>query len=116
MRWTPGGISGDIEDRRDDSGGFGGFGYGRLGCGGILILGILSLLFHRNLFVLFTGTPSAPVRPAPNRALDHREEPEMEFISFVLDDVQQNWDRNLPRMANTRYRHARLVLFRNAYP
>jgi uncharacterized protein len=116
MRWTPGGISGDIEDRRDDSGGFGGFGYGRLGCGGILVLGILSLLFHRNLFVLFTGAPSTAPAPAPNRQLDEREEPEVQFISFVLDDVQRAWDRNLPRIANIAYRHARLVLFRNAYP
>ena len=26
MRWTPGGVSGDIEDRRDQSGGGGGGG------------------------------------------------------------------------------------------
>ena len=35
MRWTPGGTSGDIEDRRDDSGG-GGFGFG--GGGGWVVL------------------------------------------------------------------------------
>jgi len=48
MRWTPGGSSEDIEDRRDQSGGGGGgFGFGgmHLGIGGIVILFILSLIF-----------------------------------------------------------------------
>ena len=131
MEWTPGGVSGDIEDRRDDSGGggfggFGGFGGGgfggfHLGCGGILLLGVLSLLFHRNLFT-FLSNPStvqsdAPVvQRAPDTAQDQREQPEVQFVSFVLDDVQHNWERTLPQQVNVPYRHARLVLFRKAYP
>ncbi|MBV9302999.1 MAG: neutral zinc metallopeptidase [Acidobacteriaceae bacterium] len=118
MRWTPGGVSSDIEDRRDDSGGDGGgFGFGHLGIGGVIIVGLLSLLFHRNLFVFFSGAPSTPVEHrAPNRQLDAREQPEVEFVSFVLDDVQKNWTRILPQQGNAPYRHAKLVLFRNAYP
>ena len=52
MEWKPGGISDDVEDRRDDGGGGGGFGgYGpHLGIGGTIVLLVLSLLFHRNLF------------------------------------------------------------------
>src|SRR5277367_1792591 len=120
MRWTPGGVSGDIEDRRDDSGGgFGGGGFGgmHLGIGGVIVVGILSLIFHQNLFTLFSGSgPSAPVQSAPNRPLDAREQPEVQFISAVLDDVQSTWDQQLPEMAHRPYRHARLVLFRDAYP
>jgi len=117
MEWTPGGVSKDIEDERDNSGGGGGFGFGHLGIGGILLVGLLSLLFHRNLFVLFSGgAPAAQVRPAPNPELDQREQPEVEFISFVLDDVQRNWDRVLPETRNIPYRHAKLVLFRNVFP
>jgi uncharacterized protein len=117
MEWTPGGVSNDIEDQRDNSGGGGGFGFGHLGIGGILIVGLLSLLFHRNLFVLFSGADStSQVRSAPDRRLDQQEQPEVEFVSFVLDDVQNNWDRILPATANVRYRHAKLVLFRNAFP
>jgi predicted metalloprotease len=116
MRWTPGGVSDDIEDRRDDSGGGGsGFGFGHLGIGGAIIVGLLSLLFHRNLFVLFSGAPSQTVRSVPNRQQDAREQPEVQFVSFVLDDVQRNWERILPQQG-VHYRHARLVLFRNAYP
>jgi uncharacterized protein len=117
MRWTPGGVSDDIEDRRDDSGGGGGgFGFGHLGIGGIIIVGLLSLVFHQNLFTLFSGAPSQEVRSAPNPRQDAEEQPEVQFVSFVLDDVQRNWSRILPQTENIPYRHAKLVLFRNAYP
>jgi uncharacterized protein len=117
MEWTPGGVSGDIEDRRDSSGGGGGFGIGpsHLGIGGVIILGILSLIFHQDFFRYFSGSPATETRrPVPNRALDQRERPEVEFVSFVLDDVQRNWDNILPQATGTPYHHARLVLFRDA--
>jgi predicted metalloprotease len=124
MEWTPGGISNDIEDHRDDSvgggfGGFGGFGFGHLGIGGVLIVGLLSLVFGRNFFTLFSGgapATSTVTHRAPNTAQDGREQTEVQFVSFVLDDVQNNWDTILPQAENRPYRHAKLVLFRNAYP
>lgn len=117
MRWTPGGTSNDIEDRRDGSGGGRGFGFGRLGIGGILIVGLLSLVFRHNFFTLFSGDSGTPAqRSAPNPQLDAREQTEVQFISFVLDDTQRNWDQILPRDSGVPYRHAKLVLFRNAYP
>ncbi len=121
MEWTPGGVSGDIEDRRDASGSGGGRGFGfgpsHLGIGGIIILGILSFVFHQDFFRLFSGAPSVQTaRPAPDRAQDRNERPEVEFVSFVLDDVQRNWDNLLPDATGTSYEHAKLVLFRNAYP
>jgi uncharacterized protein len=122
MEWTPGGVSNDIEDRRDDSGGGGGgFGFGgfHLGIGGFILVAVLSLLFHRNLFVLFSGagpSQSQQVHSRPDAARDRAEQPEVEFVSFVLDDVQRNWERILPEAEHATYRHAKLVLFRNAYP
>src|SRR4051794_23511446 len=119
MQWTPGGSSEDIEDRRDESGGGGGgFGFGgfHLGIGGFIIVGLLSLIFHQNLFTLFSGGPTAPTHSQPNRALDQQEQPELEFVKFVLNDVQGTWTETLPRETNVSYRHAKLVLFRNAYP
>jgi predicted metalloprotease len=124
MEWTPGGTSDDIEDRRDESGdggGGGGFGGGfggiHLGIGGTIVLLLLSLFFRTNLFQFFSGAPVSSVRTSePDRAQDAREQPEVQFVSFVLDDVQKNWDRVLPAQTNIPYRHAKLVLFRDAYP
>ncbi|HZD75631.1 MAG TPA: neutral zinc metallopeptidase [Acidobacteriaceae bacterium] len=49
MDWTPGGLSGDVEDRRSEGGGGIGFGGGRgLGIGGLLILLVISLITGRN--------------------------------------------------------------------
>jgi len=62
MRWTPGGNSDDVEDRRDDSGSGGmQFGGVHLGVGGLIIVFVLSLLFHRNFFALLgVGTGGHP--------------------------------------------------------
>lgn len=128
MEWTPGGSSEDIEDRRDEGGGGGGggggFGFGGgggfggidLGIGGTIVLLVLSMFFRTNLFQFFSGAPvSSGVRTSePNTAQDAQEQPEVEFVTFVLNDVQKNWDRVLPAQTNVPYRHAKLVLFRDA--
>lgn len=115
MRWTPGGVSNDIEDRRDDGGG--GFGGIHVGVGGAILLGVLSLVFHQNLFNGLSGGSSPQVaHRAPDTARDARERPEVQFVSFVLDDVQKNWDRVLPAQEHVPYRHAKLVLYRNSFP
>jgi uncharacterized protein len=117
MRWTPGGTSGDIEDRRNDSGsgGFGGGGFGgiHIGIGGLLVLLVLSFIFKRDLIspLLNSGaatTESGPSRP-PDPARDASEQKEVQFVSFVLDDAQDTWTK----MING-YRHAKLVLFRDS--
>ncbi len=116
MRWTPGGVSGDIEDRRDEGGG-GGFGFGgrHIGIGGFLVLLILSFVFKRNLFTLLdTGSAgTGNTESQPDRARDAKEEPTVEFVSFVLDDAQNTWAQILPQQG-VPYRHAKLVLFRDA--
>jgi uncharacterized protein len=123
MRWTPGGESQDIEDRRDDdSGGGGGFQFGgmHIGIGGAIILLILSFVFRTNFFALLGGggAPSTAVsqphggRPNPSR--DEAERPLVQFVSFVLDDTQKTWTDLLPQQAGKPYRHAKLVLFRDS--
>lgn len=118
MRWIPGGTSQDIEDRRDQSGGGGSGGGGiRLGIGGTIVVGLLSLVFHQDLFQLFSGDPAATTSPA-SRADPEKttaERPEVEFISFVLDDVQNTWTRTFQEQ-NLTYQKAKLVLYRDAYP
>ncbi|MCU1239530.1 MAG: putative protein of unknown function, zinc metallopeptidase [Candidatus Acidoferrum typicum] len=117
MRWNPGGESQDIEDRRDESGGGGGFQFGGLhiGIGGAIILLILSFVFKTNLFTLLSGgadSGPAAVRQ-PNPARDAAERPLVEFVSFVLDDTQRTWTQLLPEQTGKSYRHAKLVLFRD---
>ncbi len=107
MRWTPGGESQDIEDRRDESGGGGGFQFGgmHIGIGGAIILLILSFVFKTNLFTLLSGG-GADSGPATVR------QPRIRF-SFVLDDTQKTWTELLPEQTGKPYRHAKLVLFRD---
>src|SRR5258708_36588530 len=111
MKWTPGGESQDIEDRRDEGGGGGGgfqFGGMHLGIGGALILLGLSLVFKQNFFALLGGaggSPNAPVVRQPNPARDRQEQPLVEFFFFVLDDTQKTLEQVFPRQAGDRYRH-----------
>jgi predicted metalloprotease len=112
MRWTPGGVSGDIEDRRDSSGG-GGFGGGGVpfGIGGLLVLLLLSFIFKRDLISPFlnSGSPGAATVSRPeDPARKAAESREVQFVSFVLDDAQSDCDKLIPN-----YRHAKLVLFRD---
>lgn len=114
MRWTPGGDSGDVEDDRASSGG-GGFGGIHLGIGGVIIIGILSLVFHRNFFALLDNGSSrgSSAISQPDPARDAAEKPLVEFVTFVLNDTQATWGKILPA-EGVNYRHAKLVLFRNS--
>ncbi len=117
MRWTPGNESSDIEDRRGDSGG-GGIGGIHLGIGGTVIVLVLSLIFHRNLFTLLGDGGGAPTTTAsgdasaPPGSETPEEHKEVQFVSFVLDDAQQTWTAILPKEGLT-YHDAKLVLFRD---
>src|ERR1700675_4797030 len=114
MRWTPGGTSGDIEDDRNSSGsggGGGGFPGGiHIGIGGLLVFLVLSFIFKRDLITPFlnsgTDSGSAPISRPVDPARDAAEQKEVQFVSFVLDDVQNTWPKLVPQ-----YRHAKLVLF-----
>jgi len=116
MRWTPGGESSDIEDRRDQGGG-GGFQFGGIHVviGGAIIILILSIIFRTNIFALLDGGAgdSGTTVSQPDPARDAAEKPLVQFISFVLDDAQNTWTTLLPAQGNIPYHHAKLVLFRD---
>ena len=105
MRWTPGGQSENIEDRRGVRIGRAGAG---IGIGGVLILAALSLMTGQNFLSLLDVAPTqvqttdGPVQSSPE------ENRQVQFVSFVLDDAQRTWAKLLPA-----YRDAKLVLFRN---
>lgn len=127
MEWTPGGMSNDVEDRRDSSGGggggggfnFGGMGGGGIGIVGFLVLLVISLVTGRNFLGSFLGGGSqgsdqtrqqvaGPPRPHPQG-----EDRDAQLISFVLDDVQKTWTGIFDQQGKT-YRHAKLVMYRDA--
>ena len=75
MRWTPGGRSQDIEDRRGQGSGGRGRGGLKLGLGGLIIVGVLSLVLKRNLFSeLSGGAPAVAPDQVPAGATSPEEE------------------------------------------
>lgn len=120
MRWTPGRRSVNLEDRRGQrmTGGglgLGGGGFGRMGLGGLVVVVILSLVFKQDFLGLLGGAGAGtganvvegPVASTPE------EERQVEFVSFVLDDAQENWTR-IFASEGQQYQPATLVLYRDA--
>ncbi|HWR13838.1 MAG TPA: neutral zinc metallopeptidase [Terriglobales bacterium] len=113
MRWSPGGRSSDIEDRRG-GGGMGGLRMGGgLGLGGIVILLLLSFVFKKNFFTLLSTDQAGAPTTQSNPVDDPAEEPQVQFVSFVLDDAQKTWTGILAERG-VDYPRAKLVLFRDA--
>ena len=113
MRWKDEGRSSDVEDRRG-AGGLGGLPIGgaHIGIGGFILLLVLSFVFKRNFLSLVGTDTSSPIE-ASRPVDDPREEPEVRFVSFVFDDAQRTWEQLLAGKG-VQYRHAKLVLFRDA--
>jgi len=113
MRWTPGGRSRNLDDLRGQTGGrmIGGRG---MGIGGAVIALILSLVFGVNIF---DGGGGGPIQTSPG-AVDQpvastpAEEERIQFVSFVLDDVQKTWAQLLPKLGD-QYQEARMAVFRD---
>src|SRR5262249_12770718 len=110
MRWTPGGQRDDIEDRRGTRMRAG----AGIGIGGLLILGLLTLVTGRNFLslapLLESSGPvtqqeeSGPIQSTPE------EDRRVQFVSFVLDDAQDTWRKKL----GDRYQDTKLLLFPDA--
>jgi uncharacterized protein len=108
MKWSPGGRSGNLEDRR----GMGGLGRG-MGIGGGLLMLVLSLIFGPGIVSdVTTDSSGQPTTASGEVASTPEEEKLADFVSFVLDDVQQTWSQLLSER-HVPYRDAKLVLFRD---
>ena len=154
MDWTPGGVSSDIEDRRDSSGGGGGgFGFGGgggLGIVGFIILVVISLVTGHNFLGGMMGGGGSSSdgssyqqqdprqsqddgagaasgsssrsqasgsqiagQPGTGRAHPAGEDMDVQLISYVLTDAQKTWTQ-IFEQSGKNYRHAKLVLYRDA--
>jgi predicted metalloprotease len=83
-----------------------------IGIGGLVLLDVLSRITGQDclspLLQQGGGQPTE-VREGPVESTPE-EERQVDFVSFVLDDVQGTW----PKLLGGRYREAQLVLFRGA--
>jgi uncharacterized protein len=84
-----------------------------LGIGGILLLVVLSVLFKRDFLSLVSNGPTPVTGSRSQPISDSSEEPEVQFVSFVLDDAQRTW-RDVFAQQGKDYHNAKLVLFRNS--
>jgi uncharacterized protein len=115
----PGGDLSDVVDRR----GGGGFSFGRgpqVGCGGAIILLVLSLLTGKNFFQFFDG--SGGTGPAPTEATSSApvEESAAEAevrttANAAITDAQNIWT-DIFREEGLEYQRAKLVIFRDMTP
>jgi predicted metalloprotease len=115
MRWTTGGESSNIEDRRGQGGGFIPGGRAGMGIGGAVVMLVLSLIFGRDFVTGNTTTTtdnSVPATANGEVASSPAEERLVQFVSFVLDDVQKTW-RSILADRHVQYDDAKLVLFRD---
>ena len=110
MRWTPGHVSRDVEDRRGQTLARRGL---SVGLGGVLLLFLLSLLTGRNFMSLLNSPGVVVQQPMPQAGPADAQSPQerqlVEFVSNVLDDNQAFWNQQLAGQ----YRTAKLVLFRD---
>jgi hypothetical protein len=93
---------GNVEDRRGSivTG-------GRLGLGGIVLIGILSLVFRQNLFDVVGGSGTTTQAPSEQVAERQAAEKPLERVAVgTFNDAQKFWGANVGQ-----YRDAKLVLF-----
>lgn len=123
--------SSNIEDRRGSGGGFGfpggggmlPLGGGRMGCGTIVVLGVLALVFGINPLSLLGGGGGGPApqigqpqigqpqpAQAPAGAPAVRSETDR-FVAKVLGTTERTWGRLFPEQVGRPYQPPRLVLF-----
>jgi uncharacterized protein len=95
----------NVEDRRSGVTGT------HLGIGGVIVVGILSLVFRTNLFALLGNDQPATTTPGQPTAQDNTrkqaESGEERTAVGAFNDVQHFWARKL----GTQWRDAKLVLF-----
>ena len=107
MKWRPGGRSAHIEDQRGQSRGRG-RGVKRLGLGTIVVgIALYYFLGQDVLGLLSTQSETASTHGQPT---SEQDEELVQFISFVLDDLQSTWQQTFAKQGQT-FRHTNLVLF-----
>lgn len=121
MRWERGHTSPDVIDRRGQGGGGmgGGGNFALISLAMMLIrrfgiVGVLIVVVGMGALWFFGGGGGETQRLADERASESAQpaSEDVQFVSFVLDDVQKTWTEKFAER-NEPYQRAQLVLFTN---
>ena len=122
MKWEGQEQSDNVEDRRDQGGGYGGggLGLGHIGIGGVVVALLAGWLFGVNpltVLGLLSGGGAPTLQQAPAVPVRHSaaEDREAVFVRVVLRDTEKVWTQIFQAAGGT-YRDPTLVLFRGATP
>ncbi|GGA35977.1 KPN_02809 family neutral zinc metallopeptidase [Dyella nitratireducens] len=111
MDWQKGEESQNVEvDQGGGGRGFGGFGGGRLGIGGLLILALLGWIFFKNPLALLSQGGGQPSTAVPNSQPAQVDPQQMEFVRRVLGSTEKTWGDIFAGMGRT-YVDPKLDLF-----
>ncbi len=122
MKWEDYRQSDNLEDRRGGGGEFAGLpgGRGGLGIGTMVVLGLVGWALGIDPRLLIGGAEligGIGGRQAPTQETRKSAGPPQDemgrFVSAVLAQNEDVWNKVLPQQANTRYQAPRLVLFSN---
>ena len=122
MKWEGNRESDNVDDRRGESGGGSGFGFGgrSIGLGSVAIALLASYFFGVNpmtVLALLNGGQSAPTQQSQTAPAKHppAEDQMARFVSTVLADTEDTWGA-LFRANGATYVRPRLVLFSGSIP
>jgi predicted metalloprotease len=102
MRWTGRRSSGNIEDRRGSG--------GKIAIGGgigTIIIVVLSLIMGKNPLEYIDINQQAPTE----QAISPEQDKQAEFVSVVLGDTEDVWNKLFKEQFNQPYEEPKLVLF-----
>lgn len=116
MRWQGRRESDNVEDRRDQSSGYGGRQI-RLprGKGGIVLLIVVAVAgyYGYDLTALLTGGEVAPTRQQQQRSVSPNEDEAAKFTKVILATTEDTWGKLFQQM-NKQYVAPKLVMYRGA--
>jgi len=123
MKWEGQDTSDNVEDRRGDGSGGGGFSFGprHIGIGSVVVALLAGWIFGINpltVLGLLSGGGGAPVVQAPAPPVAHRPpagDREAQFVSVVLRSTEVVWSQ-LFQAAGRQYQDPKLVLYRGRTP